>query len=102
MAHRKISGRAPLLTHRDYSPSFCHTNKNNPDQHCRRQSPAAYQREKHMKRLLMAGAALAVALSITMSAGAQDKKTLVFVVNGASDFWKIADAGLKKAQEELP
>ena len=55
-----------------------------------------------MKRLLMAGAALALALSMTMSVEAQDKKTLVFVVNGASDFWKIADAGLKKAQEELP
>jgi ribose transport system substrate-binding protein len=50
----------------------------------------------------MAGAALAIALSMTMSAGAQDKKTLAFVVNGASDFWKIAEAGVKKAQEELP
>ncbi|WP_119269213.1 sugar-binding protein [Taklimakanibacter deserti] len=55
-----------------------------------------------MKRLLMAGAALAMALSMTMSATAQDKKTLAFVVNGASDFWKIAEAGVKKAQEELP
>jgi len=55
-----------------------------------------------MKRLLMAGAAFAVALSMTMNAGAEDKKTLVFVVNGASDFWKIAEAGVKKAQEELP
>jgi ribose transport system substrate-binding protein len=55
-----------------------------------------------MKRLLMAGAALTIALSMTMSAGAQDKKTLAFVVNGASDFWKIAEAGVKKAQEELP
>src|SRR6185369_14036624 len=33
---------------------------------------------------------------------AQTKKTLVFVVNGASDFWKIAEAGVKKAQGELP
>jgi ribose transport system substrate-binding protein len=55
-----------------------------------------------MKRLLMAGAALAIAMSMTISAGAQDKKTLAFVVNGASDFWKIAEAGVKKAQEELP
>ena len=55
-----------------------------------------------MKRLLMAGAALAIAVSMTMSAAAQDKKTLAFVVNGASDFWKIAEAGVKKAQEELP
>jgi ribose transport system substrate-binding protein len=35
-------------------------------------------------------------------AAAQDKPALVFVVNGASDFWKIAEAGVKKAQEELP
>ncbi|MFZ5672995.1 MAG: sugar-binding protein [Pseudomonadota bacterium] len=55
-----------------------------------------------MKRLFMIGAALAVAMSVTMSADAQDKKTLAFVVNGASDFWKIAEAGVKKAQEELP
>ena len=27
---------------------------------------------------------------------------MVFVVNGASDFWKIAEAGVNKAQEELP
>ena len=31
-------------------------------------------------------------------ADAQDKKTLAFVVNGASDFWKLAEAGVKKAQ----
>jgi ribose transport system substrate-binding protein len=55
-----------------------------------------------MKRLLMAGAAFSIALSMTLSAGAQDKKTLAFVVNGASDFWKIAEAGVKKAQAELP
>ncbi|MDR7124438.1 sugar-binding protein [Pseudotabrizicola sp. 4114] len=45
--------------------------------------------------------ALAVALAATTSQ-AQDKKTLAFVVNGASDFWKLAEAGVKKAQEELP
>ncbi|MBK1865961.1 sugar-binding protein [Aestuariivirga sp. YIM B02566] len=55
-----------------------------------------------MKRLFMIGAALAVAMSVTLNADAQDKKTLAFVVNGASDFWKIAEAGVKKAQEELP
>ena len=32
----------------------------------------------------------------------QGKKTLAFVVNGASDFWKAAEAGVKKAQGELP
>ena len=35
-------------------------------------------------------------------AHAQEKKALAFVVNGASDFWKLAEAGVKKAQEELP
>jgi ribose transport system substrate-binding protein len=45
--------------------------------------------------------ALALALAAT-AAGAQDKPQLVFVVNGASDFWKIAEAGVRKAQEELP
>ena len=50
---------------------------------------------------LAAGAVLAMALGVSTSAMAQ-KKTLVFVVNGASDFWKIAEAGVKKAQGELP
>ena len=45
--------------------------------------------------------ALVAALMAT-SASADDKKTLVFVVNGASDFWKLAEAGVNKAQEELP
>lgn len=35
-------------------------------------------------------------------AQAQDKKSMAFVVNGASDFWKLAEAGVRKAQEELP
>ena len=47
-------------------------------------------------------AAFAVALCAAGPAAAQGKKTLVFVVNGASDFWKIAEAGVKKAQGELP
>lgn len=47
--------------------------------------------------------ALTLTVALTMTpALAQDKKTLVFVVNGASDFWKLAEAGVKKAQEELP
>ena len=33
---------------------------------------------------------------------AADKPALAFVVNGASDFWKAAEAGMKKAQGELP
>jgi ribose transport system substrate-binding protein len=47
-------------------------------------------------------AALALGLGAAGTADAQAKKTLVFVVNGASDFWKIAEAGEKKAQGELP
>jgi ribose transport system substrate-binding protein len=48
------------------------------------------------------GLALALALAGATAASAQDKPQLVFVVNGASDFWKIAEAGVRKAQEELP
>jgi ribose transport system substrate-binding protein len=55
-----------------------------------------------MKRLYLTGIAAAVALAFAAGAGAQDKKELVFVVNGASDFWKLAEAGVKKAQGELP
>lgn len=45
--------------------------------------------------LLLGSAALMPAL-------ADDKPTLAFVANGASDFWKAAEAGMKKAQAELP
>src|SRR5215468_135423 len=55
-----------------------------------------------MKRLYLTSIAAAVALTFAMGASAADKKELVFVVNGASDFWKIAEAGVKKAQTELP
>jgi ribose transport system substrate-binding protein len=33
---------------------------------------------------------------------AQDKPSMAFVANVASDFWKAAEAGMKKAQGELP
>lgn len=47
--------------------------------------------------------ALALAATLAATTGhAQDKKALAFVVNGASDFWKLAEAGVKKAQAELP
>ena len=55
-----------------------------------------------MKRMAMAGAAVALALALGVGANAQEKKQLAFVVNGASDFWKAAEAGVKKAQGELP
>ncbi|WP_417689058.1 sugar-binding protein [Roseibium sp.] len=46
----------------------------------------------------------AVALS-TFALGvaqAEDKPSLAFVVNAASDFWKLSEAGVKAAQAELP
>ena len=56
-----------------------------------------------MKRLWIAGASALLSMALGLgSAGAADKKVLAFVVNGASDFWKIAEAGVKKAQGELP
>jgi ribose transport system substrate-binding protein len=54
-----------------------------------------------MKRILIGSVAVIAALAVG-SANAQQKKSLAFVVNGASDFWKIAEAGVKKAQTELP
>jgi ribose transport system substrate-binding protein len=55
-----------------------------------------------MKNALRFGLALAIAVSGATLTQAQDKKQLVFVVNGASDFWKIAEAGVRKAQDEMP
>jgi ribose transport system substrate-binding protein len=55
-----------------------------------------------MKRLLLSGVVLGAVLAMAGSAQAAEKKTLAFVVNGASDFWKAAEAGVKKAQTELP
>jgi len=48
-------------------------------------------------------AALSAMLAVSASQGiAQEKKKLAFVVNAASNFWKLAEAGVKKAQGELP
>jgi ribose transport system substrate-binding protein len=48
-------------------------------------------------------ATLSVAsLMLGSAAIAQDKPEIAFVVNGPSDFWKLAEAGVKKAQGELP
>jgi ribose transport system substrate-binding protein len=52
--------------------------------------------------LLIATVAAAALLSLAGTTQSADKKTLAFVVNGASDFWKAAEAGVKKAQGELP
>ena len=54
-----------------------------------------------MKRMMIAGAAAALALSVSAGAMAQDK-TIAFVVNGPSDFWKITEAAVARAQTELP
>ncbi|HRW15244.1 MAG: sugar-binding protein [Rhodobacteraceae bacterium] len=53
-----------------------------------------------MQRTLIAGVAVVMAMAGAVQA--QDKPQLAFVVNGASDFWKLAEAGVAKAQGELP
>ena len=55
-----------------------------------------------MNKLLLAATTAVFALAASNATFAADKKTLAFVVNGASDFWKAAEAGVKKAQGELP
>jgi ribose transport system substrate-binding protein len=54
-----------------------------------------------MKRVLLGSISLAVIFAVS-SAYAADKKILAFVTNGPSEFWKAAEAGVKKAQGELP
>ena len=54
-----------------------------------------------MKLLQAAGLALCASF-LANSAPAQEKPTLVFIVNAASDFWKLAEAGVNDAQKELP
>jgi ribose transport system substrate-binding protein len=53
-----------------------------------------------MKRFLVTSLAALMAVGAA-SAQAQDKTQMAFVVNGASDFWKLAEAGVNKAQGEL-
>lgn len=55
-----------------------------------------------MKKLLLAATAVLALGALSGASQGQGKKTLAFVVNGASDFWKAAEAGVKKAQGELP
>jgi hypothetical protein len=62
----------------------------------------AQEEENNVKRqFLAATTAIAIAISVG-SAFAAEKKQLYFVPNGAVDFWKLAEAGMKKAQAELP
>jgi ribose transport system substrate-binding protein len=46
--------------------------------------------------------AMALAAALAGAAAAQDRPQLAFVVNAASDFWKLAEAGVAAAQAELP
>ena len=55
-----------------------------------------------MKLVITAAVSAAVLLASMTQAVAQDKKQLAFIVNAASDFWKLAEAGVQKAQGELP
>ena len=40
--------------------------------------------------------------ALVAPAFAQEKRQIAFVVNASSDFWKLAEAGVAKAQAELP
>ena len=51
-------------------------------------------------RFLAATTAIAIAISAG-NAFAAEKKQLYFVPNGAVDFWKLAEAGMKKAQSRI-
>jgi ribose transport system substrate-binding protein len=54
-------------------------------------------------KVLKLGAVAAIALAaVAGPALAQDKPEIDFVVNGPSDFWKIMEAAVAKAQTELP
>jgi ribose transport system substrate-binding protein len=53
-------------------------------------------------RITTAAIAIAAALAAITAGHAQEKKSLAFVVNAASDFWKLSEAGVKAAQAELP
>lgn len=55
-----------------------------------------------MKRIATLAMSAVVLAGLTAGARAQDKPQLAFVVNIAADFWKAAEAGMKKAQGELP
>jgi ribose transport system substrate-binding protein len=54
-----------------------------------------------MRRVSITALAAIMTMAVT-PALAQEKQALAFVVNAASDFWKLAEAGVKAAQAELP
>jgi ribose transport system substrate-binding protein len=53
-------------------------------------------------KLKLTAAAAVISLACASNAIAEDKPALAFVVNAASDFWKLSEAGVKAAQKELP
>lgn len=53
-------------------------------------------------KLRQASVLTALVAGLATTAIAQDKPQLAFVVNAASDFWKLAEAGVAAAQAELP
>ncbi|WP_439602488.1 sugar-binding protein [Devosia sp.] len=55
-----------------------------------------------MKSLVSIAVLVTAGVLLVGGAVAQEKKQLAFVVNASSDFWKLAEAGVKKAQAELP
>ncbi len=55
-----------------------------------------------MKRITALAMSAVLLAGFAAGAHAEDKKQLAFVVNIAADFWKAAEAGMKKAQGELP
>jgi ribose transport system substrate-binding protein len=54
-----------------------------------------------VRKLLLAVAAAAV-IGLSASAETADKTTLAFVTNSGTNFWRAAEAGVRKAQSELP
>src|SRR5690606_14327729 len=64
--------------------------------------PAGHRLGRLGMKIKLAVSAAALAVMLAGPALAQDKPQLAFVVNAASDFWKLAEAGVNKAQEELP
>ncbi len=54
-----------------------------------------------MRKSILFGA-LAMSTALVTGAWAEDKPQMAFVVNAASDFWKLAEAGVNAAQAELP
>lgn len=55
-----------------------------------------------MKKIVVAFLMSTAVVGFVGQTSAAEKKQLYFVANGAVDFWKLAEAGMKKAQAELP